>query len=117
RPSSARRAARPSRPRPVPLRASSSRRERGRGMAGGFLLPGQRGTTGNRRGGPGRRGGLVGSARQPGQQFRPVAIQNGEEFVVLDVPESPPDVGFAQEPEVGAQLAEADVRRQRPYLG
>jgi len=38
-----------------------------------------------------------------------MTAQNGDEFIVLDIPESLPDMGFAQESKVREQLAEPDV--------
>jgi hypothetical protein len=54
---------------------------------------------------------------RPGQQFRAVAVQDGDHFIVLYVPKPMPDMAFPKEPEVSKQLAERDVRRKRPYLG
>jgi hypothetical protein len=34
-----------------------------------------------------------------------MAVEDGDEFIVVDVSESPIEVGLAQEPEVGHQLA------------
>jgi hypothetical protein len=43
-----------------------------------------------------------------------VAIEDGDQFVVIDVPQSAPDMGFAQVAEMGEQLAKSNGGRQIP---
>src|SRR4051794_26233977 len=45
-----------------------------------------------------------------------MAVQDCDQFIVLDVPEALFDVSFAKESEVRHQLAEAHLRRQCPYF-
>jgi len=40
-----------------------------------------------------------------------VAEKDGEKFVIFNVAEPFPEMGFAQKPEMGNQLAEPDVTR------
>jgi hypothetical protein len=47
---------------------------------------------------------------QPGHQFRPVAVHDGQQFIIIDIAKPPPKVGFAEKPEVREQLTEPDVR-------
>lgn len=90
-------------------RVTSSISRRGR-----FRL---RRTPGNRHGGPGRPRRLVRRALGPRQQFRPVTVQHRNQFIIFDIPEPFPNVGFAKKPEMGEQLPEPDVRRKCPHLG
>src|SRR5260370_20831005 len=59
---------------------------------------------------------LIWRAFQTSSQFGAVAVEDRQEFVVLDIPKALADMGLAQESEVGHQLAESHVRRQGPYF-
>jgi hypothetical protein len=52
---------------------------------------------------------ILGHALQTGEQFRLVAVHDGNQFIIFDVPETASEVDFAQESEVGEQLPEPHV--------
>jgi hypothetical protein len=46
-----------------------------------------------------------------------MAVQDGEEFIVVDFTEATPEGGFSEKPQVSEQLAESHFRRHGPDLG
>lgn len=53
----------------------------------------------------------------PRPQFVPVAVQDGDHFVVVDVTEAAAEVAVPEEPEVREQLAEPQVRGEGQDFG
>jgi hypothetical protein len=63
----------------------------------------------------GSQGGLlVRGGLRSGLQFFPMAVQDRQQFVVVNDAEPATEVDLAQEPEVGKELSEPDVWRQSP---
>jgi hypothetical protein len=44
-------------------------------------------------------------------------VHKGDEFVVVEIPQSLPKMGLSQEAKMGEQLGQAHIRGQRPDFG
>jgi hypothetical protein len=49
----------------------------------------------------------------PGDEFGSVVVKHSQQLLVVDVPESPPGLIFAKEPQMRKKLPESHVGRHR----